>query len=56
MDAPKYQQVKQMDAFALNIKNKTQPIASGEEGLVDIKIIEAIKQAADTNRAVKMVW
>ena len=55
-DAPKFQQIKQMDAFALNILEKTQPLASGEEGLVDMKIIEAIKQAADMGKSVKMAW
>ncbi len=55
-DAPKYQQVKQMDAFALNILEKTPILASGEESLVDMKIIEAIKEAADTGKSVKMVW
>ena len=56
MESPKYQQIKQMDAFAQNISNKTQILASGEEGLVDMKIIEAIKQAADTGKSVKMTW
>jgi predicted dehydrogenase len=55
-NAPKYQQVKQMDAFAQNIFEKTQPLASGEEGLIDMKIVEAIKQAADTGQRVKMIW
>lgn len=55
-DKPKFQQIKQMDAFAINILEKTQPIASGEEGLIDMKIIEAIKQAADTGKSVKIVW
>ncbi len=55
-NAPKYQQVKQMDAFALNIIEKTPVLASGEEGLVDMKIIEAIKKAAETGKSVKMVW
>ena len=54
--SPKYQQIKQLDAFAENISNKTQPLASGEEGLVDMKIIDAIKLAADTGKSVKMVW
>ena len=53
---PAYQQIAQMDAFAENIINKTQPLASGEEGLIDMKIIEAIKKSADTGRKVKMVW
>ena len=55
-DAPKYQQVKQMDAFARNILDKTPVLASGEEGLIDMKIIQAIKQSADTGKSVKMVW
>ena len=53
---PKYQQIKQMDAFAQNIINKTPPLASGEEGMIDMKIIEAIKKAADTGQKVKMAW
>ncbi len=55
-NAPKYQQVKQMDAFARNILDKTAILASGEEGLIDMKIIEAIKAAADSGKVVKMVW
>ena len=45
-----------MDAFVGNILDKTQPLASGEEGLVGMKIIEAIKQSADTGQRVKMAW
>ena len=56
LEAPQYQQVKQMDAFAKNILDKTEPLASGEEGLLDMKIIEAIKQSADTGQRVKMAW
>ena len=55
-EKPKFQQIKQMDAFALNIIEKTAPLASGEEGLIDMKIIDAIKQAVDTGRSVKLVW
>ncbi|MBL7817075.1 MAG: Gfo/Idh/MocA family oxidoreductase [Saprospiraceae bacterium] len=55
-DKPKYQQIKQMDAFALNILEKTAPIASGEEGLIDMKIIDALKEAADTGRKIKLSW
>ncbi len=56
VESPKYQQIKQMDAFAQNINNKTEILASGEEGLVDMKIIDAIKKAADTSKRVKMTW
>jgi predicted dehydrogenase len=55
-DVPKYQQIKQMDAFARNILDKTPILASAEEGLIDMKIIEAIKAAADTGKVVKMNW
>ena len=54
--APKFQQIKQMDAFADNILNKTQPYASGEEGLIDMKIIDAVKRSADMGKAVAMAW
>ncbi len=53
---PALQQIRQLDAFAENIINKTQPLASGEEGLIDMKIIEAVKQSADTGKSVKMKW
>lgn len=51
-----YQQIKQMDAFAESIINKKPPEASGEEGMIDLKIIEAIKQSADSGRKVKIDW
>jgi predicted dehydrogenase len=51
---PKYQQISQMDAFADNIVNNTPILASGEEGLIDMKIIEAIKRAADTGRKIQL--
>ena len=54
--APKYQQIKQMDAFAENILNKTAPLASGTEGWIDRGIIDAIKQAADSGKMVKISW
>lgn len=53
---PKYQQIKQMDAFPQNILHKTLPLASGEEGMIDMKIIEAIKKSADSGQKVKIVW
>jgi predicted dehydrogenase len=53
---PQYQQIKQMDAFAENILNDTPILASGEEGLIDMKIIEAIKRAADTGKRVTLDW
>lgn len=40
-----YQQTTQMDAFAKNILNKTPVLASGEEGLIDMQIIDTIKKA-----------
>jgi len=47
-----YQQVAQMDAFALNIKNNTLVTASGEEGLLDLQIIDAIKKSAEKGHVV----
>ena len=45
-----YQQIAQMDAFAGNIKNNSPVAASGEEGLIDLQIIEAIKKSIETGR------
>jgi len=55
MDFPKLsQQAKQMDAFALSIKNKQQSIVPGEMGRRDVKIIEAIYQAMKTGKRVML--
>lgn len=40
------QQAVQMDAFARNILDKTSVVANGEEGLQDMRIIEAIYKSA----------
>jgi predicted dehydrogenase len=53
---PPFQQIRQMDAFAANVIDKTEPIASGAEGLKDLRIIQAIVQAADTGRRVEIDW
>ena len=46
MDLPKVnQQAKQMDAFALSIKNNQPTIVPGELGRRDVKIIAAIYEA-----------
>ncbi len=44
--SPAFQQIAQLDAFAKNIMDDTPVLASGEEGLLDMQIIEAIKSAA----------
>ncbi|MEL6720524.1 MAG: Gfo/Idh/MocA family oxidoreductase [Bacteroidota bacterium] len=56
MDFPKRnQQAAQMDAFARNILDNTPVIASGEDGLQDMKIIEAIyKSARKGGKRIKM--
>ncbi len=46
------QQAAQMDAFALNIKEDNPVVASGEEGLRDMVIIEAIYEAARTGKKI----
>lgn len=45
-----YQQVAQMDAFARNIREDTSVKASGEEGLIDMQIIDALKKAIEDER------
>ncbi len=47
-----FQQATQMDNDALAIKNKTAPLVPGEEGLRDIKIVEAVYKAAKTGQRV----
>lgn len=49
-----WQQTKQMDDDALAIKNKTPVLVPGEEGLRDIKIVEAIYEAARTGKKVRI--
>ena len=52
-DVP-WQQTKQMDDDAEAILNKKPMLVPGEEGLRDIKIVEAIYEAARTGREVKI--
>ncbi|MBD2704567.1 Gfo/Idh/MocA family oxidoreductase [Spirosoma sp. BT702] len=49
-----WQQTKQMDDDALAIMNKKPMIAPGEEGLRDIKVVEAIYAAAKSGKEVKI--
>jgi glucose-fructose oxidoreductase len=53
--ATPYQQTKQMDDDAESILKNKPMLVPGEEGLRDIKIVEAIYQAARTGREVKIV-
>lgn len=46
------QQSAQMDAFALNIMNDTPIVASGAEGLQDVRCIEAIYEAAQSGSSI----
>ena len=46
------QQAKQMDAFALAVKNKQPTIVPGEMGRRDVKIISAIYEAMNTGKRV----
>lgn len=50
----KNKQAVQMDAFARNILDGTPVIASGEDGLQDLRIIEAIYKAAETGKRVEL--
>jgi predicted dehydrogenase len=48
------QQARQMDAFALSITNNPTILATGDMGLRDMMIIEAIYRAADTGMPVSL--
>jgi predicted dehydrogenase len=53
---PQFQQIAQIDDFANCILNNKKSAASGEEGMIDLKIIEAIKRSADTGKKIKLQW
>ena len=50
----KYQQIDQLDDFALAVRNKTQPAATGVEGLKDIRLVDAILRAAETGNRITL--
>ncbi len=52
--APPYQQIAQMDDFARCVTNGEQSIASGEEGIKDLRVIEAIVRAAETGNKTRI--
>ncbi|MEM7372419.1 MAG: Gfo/Idh/MocA family oxidoreductase [Bacteroidota bacterium] len=55
MDLPQVsQQATQMDDVASSIKEKRSPLVTGEEGLTDLRLIEAILSAADNGRKVML--
>ena len=47
---PPFQQIAQMDEFAASIKNGTKSIAVGEEGMKDLRIIEAVFRATESGK------
>jgi glucose-fructose oxidoreductase len=49
-----WQQANQMDDDSLSIMNNKPMLVPGEEGLRDIRIVEAILKAADTGQSVKL--
>ncbi|MBW1298453.1 Gfo/Idh/MocA family protein [Aquimarina litoralis] len=49
------QQAKQMDDDALSIINNTDMLVPGEEGIKDIRIVEAIYKSAKTKRKISLV-
>jgi predicted dehydrogenase len=53
---PAFQQISQIDNFADCILNGKKSVAAGEEGLIDLKIIEAIKQSADKGKKIELKW
>ncbi len=54
LDVADFQQTIQMDAFAKNILDKTPILACGEEGLIDMQIIDAIKIAVESGKKEKI--
>ena len=50
-----YQQIAQLDDFATAVSKNDTPIASGAEGLKDIKLIEGILRAAETGKRIKLI-
>jgi glucose-fructose oxidoreductase len=49
-----HQQAKQMDDDALSIMNKKPLLVPGEEGLKDIKVVEAIYRSVAEGKKVKI--
>lgn len=55
MDIPELNQfATEMDVFADCIMNNKEPRSSGEEGLMDVRIMEAIYEAANTGKTIKL--
>ncbi len=52
--ADKYQQIAQMDDFAKAILEDREPIASGEEGLKDIKLIHYILKSTENRKRIEI--
>ena len=52
--APVDQFAREMDAFAWSIRNNVTPLTPGEEGIQDLRIIDAIYQSAASGRPVAM--
>ena len=48
------QQAAHMDDFAKSIQEKTAPMITGQEGLQDLRIIEAIKKAIETQERISI--
>lgn len=46
---PNHQQARQMDNDALALKNNTPPIVPGEEGLNDLRVVDAVFKSAKMN-------
>lgn len=54
LDVAEFQQTTQMDAFAKNITEDTPILASGAEGLIDMQIIDAIKESIESGQVVEV--
>lgn len=54
LERAEFQQTTQMDAFARNIFDDTPVSASGEEGLIDMQIVDAIKRSIAEGKSVEV--
>ena len=50
------QQARQMDDFAMAIKNNRPTPVTGEMGRQDVKILQAIYKAMETGKKVEIIW
>jgi predicted dehydrogenase len=53
---PEFQQIAQMDEFVESIRANRPSLADGTEGVIDLKIVEAIIRSADEGDEIDLTW